>query len=79
MKNFVLMKKTNFTKIMTLCLMVFGMLSTQTSQAQCPVGQTEVTVTMTVGGFNNENSWVLWDATAGAEVSCGGQGPAAGA
>ena len=33
-------------------------------------GQTTYEVTYTGGSFNNENSWLLWDATAGSELLC---------
>ena len=50
----------------------------QTASSQCATGETLLEVTYVAGGFNGENSWVLWDATADAEVLCGGQNPAGG-
>ena len=38
--------------------------------AQCPAGSTEVTVSYTTGAFDNENSWVLYDATNGVSLAC---------
>ena len=64
------MEKIKFTKILSFCLMVFGMFAAQTGYAQCPAGQANVEVTYFSGSFNQENSWLLWDATAGAEVLC---------
>lgn len=61
------------------CL-VFLLMVTVAS-AQCPAGETKVDVTYTVGAFNGENGWALWDATAGVELLCqptGGAGPAGG-
>ena len=68
-----------FTQRIALVLaMMFtvGMLS-----AQCPAGQTNVDVDYTAGGFNGENGWALFDATAGVVLACastGGAGPATG-
>ena len=38
--------------------------------SQCPAGMSEVSITYNGGAFNGENSWLLWDATAGAAVLC---------
>ncbi|MGA0233089.1 MAG: hypothetical protein ACO3MB_09490, partial [Saprospiraceae bacterium] len=51
------------------CLVVM-MLVVTVASAQCPVGQTKVDVTYTTGGFNGENGWSLYDATAGVELLC---------
>jgi len=66
------MKKTNFTKIMTLCLMVMGLFSATSVMAQCPAGQTQVTVTVddTAGAFNTEHGWELVDATTNTVLAC---------
>ncbi len=64
------MKKLKFTNIFSLCLMVFGLFAVQTANAQAPVGEAQIEVEYTGGSFNGENSWLLWDATAGAEVLC---------
>jgi len=51
------------------CLvLVFGAI--QTISAQCPAGQTQVCVEYGSGSFNGENSWLLWDATAGTDIAC---------
>ena len=47
---------------------------------QCPIGQAQVTVTYTTGGFNGENGWALVNAsTAPPTVLAGFQNPPAGA
>jgi len=46
--------------------------------AQCPAGQTNVDITYTTGGFNGENGWALWDATAGVVLACDSPDPAGG-
>jgi subtilisin-like proprotein convertase family protein len=65
MKKINLMKKTNFTKIMTLCLMFCGLFSSLNIQAQCPVGRTRVNLAMSGETFTGENGFILWNATAG--------------
>lgn len=42
---------------------------TYSASAQCPVGQTQVTITMGDAVFTGENGWMLWDATAGTTVA----------
>jgi len=49
---------------------LFFLSSTKNLLAQCPTGSTEVTVTYTTGAFDNENSWVLWDATNNMSLAC---------
>ena len=61
------MKKIKITQY--LCLAFMTLMSFQ-AMAQCPVGETNVTVTYTSGIFDNENAWSLWDATAGVELAC---------
>ena len=61
------MKKIKITQI--LCLAFMTLMSFQ-AMAQCPVGETNVTVTYQSGIFDNENAWSLWDATAGVELAC---------
>ena len=50
-------------------------LSVQVSYAQCPVGQTEVSITMSGETFTGENAWLLYDATAGSAVACVNSNP----
>jgi len=69
------MKETNFTKILCLCLMFFGVLGTQKMMAQCPVGQTQVCVTTIAGAFDTENGWELVDVTANTVLACESSGP----
>ena len=70
------MKETNFTKLTCWCMMmVFGLFGAQTSFAQCPVGQTNVTVSTTSGTFDAENGWELVDATANTVLLCESSGP----
>jgi subtilisin-like proprotein convertase family protein len=69
MKKFNLMKKTNFTKIMTLCLMFCGLFSSLNIQAQCPVGQTRVNLAMSGETFTGENGFILWNASAGVALA----------
>ena len=64
------MKKTNFTLIKYLFLSIGMMFGLQTATAQCGVCEVEVSVTMSGETFAGENSWVLWDATAGASLAC---------
>jgi hypothetical protein len=59
------------------CLFVMTLAVTVAS-AQCPVGQTKVDVTYTTGGFNGENSWVLYDVTAGVDLLCQTSNPPGG-
>ncbi len=63
------MKKIyNFLTKLTACTVL--LLSVQVMYGQCPVGQTEVSVTMSGEIFTGENDWLLWDATAGSSVRC---------
>ena len=64
------MKETNFTKLLSLCLLFLGVLGTSNLKAQCPNGQTEITITVNGEGFTNEVGWVLFDATAGTVLQC---------
>ena len=61
------MKKIKITQFICLAfLTLFGL----QANAQCPTGETNVTVTYTSGSFDGENAWSLWDATAGVELAC---------
>jgi hypothetical protein len=61
------MKKIKITQFLCLAfLTLFGFQAI----AQCPSGETEVTVTYTSGSFDTENAWSLYDATAGVELAC---------
>jgi subtilisin-like proprotein convertase family protein len=53
------------------CLVAMVIFSSATTSlnAQCMDGTTEVTVTMTNETFAGENSWILWDATAGMTIA----------
>lgn len=53
----------------TICFMAF---------AQFGMAQSTLSVTYATGGFNAENSWTLYDVTAGTEPICGGNNPTAG-
>ena len=69
----------NFNRLIALVtsFVLFGVVA----YAQCPAGQTNVDVTYIAGGFNAENGWALYDATAGTMLACassGGAGPVAG-
>ena len=46
--------------------------------AQCPNGSTNVNVAMANETFTGENSWLLWDATAGTALAGVSSNPAAG-
>ncbi len=61
------MKKIKITQL--LCLVMFTLYGFQ-AIAQCPTGETNVTVTYTSGIFDEENAWSLYDATAGVELAC---------
>ena len=70
------MKETNFTKLTCWCaLVVLALFGAQTSFAQCPVGQTNVTVSTTSGTFDAENGWELVDATTNTVLLCESSGP----
>jgi len=63
--------KNIFSKIAQLtlssCLLV--MVFASVGYGQCPAGQGQVCVTMDGETFEGENSWILWDATAGATLA----------
>ncbi len=63
------MKKANFTRFFSLCLAALGLLLSQVAIAQCPAGFTQISVNMGDDAFPAENSWLLWDATAGAPAT----------
>ncbi len=46
------------------------MLAVVTAYGQCPVGQTEISITTDNETFTGENSWFLWDATANSALAC---------
>ena len=49
-----------------MALMMFAAIS----YGQCVPGEATISVDYTVGGFNAENGWMLWDATNGAQLAC---------
>ena len=61
------------------CLAAMVIISSAASSlnAQCMDGTTEVSVTMTGEAFDGENSWLLWDATAGMTLAGVNSNPAA--
>jgi len=61
------MKKIKITQFICLAFLTFFGLQVN---AQCPSGETEVTVTYSSGIFDGENAWSLWDATASVELAC---------
>ncbi len=56
--------------------LVFGAM--HSVKAQCPPQSQQVCVTYTSGSFNTENSWLLYDASAGVELACDGTSPTVG-
>ena len=72
------MKKI-FNSLTSKVVCVFALaLFTGMAYGQCPVGETNISATYTTGAFNNENGWLLWNASAGSVVLDGGNDPAAG-
>ncbi|RMG89211.1 MAG: hypothetical protein D6706_21745, partial [Chloroflexi bacterium] len=65
------MKKTNFTHwLMYGWAAVVALFAVQTAQAQCPVGQSEITITFGSGTWNSEIGWELVNVSTGLVEAC---------
>ncbi|RME39351.1 MAG: hypothetical protein D6794_03980, partial [Deltaproteobacteria bacterium] len=65
------MKKANFTHwLLYGWAMAFGLFAVQTAQAQCPVGQSEITITFGSGSWNSEIGWELVNVTTNTAELC---------
>ena len=65
-----LMKKTNFTKILSWAFCMLGMMLGGNVFAQAPAGQTQVTISFGAGSFANEISWELVNTVSNTVTEC---------
>lgn len=63
-------KKTNMKNILAIICATLVMFSAYDLSAQCPAGQTEISIEVITAGFPGEVGWELIDQTAGTVIAC---------